>query len=129
MESTLNEIETQEEGTNLEIYGASQSHTVTGTVSENRNLIRNRGKHDNVKTMSWTSKTMVLPTMKLPTEMRETLFVLLMLIIVPSMVKMGMENASHWQRVRMTPMMEEIQSQNGSQGPFAICDVHCNQGR
>ena len=55
-------VETQGEETNLETYGASKSHTVTGTVSENRNLIRNRGKHDNAKAVSWTSRTMAPPT-------------------------------------------------------------------
>ena len=48
-------VETQGEGTNLETYGASESHTVTSTVptvSENETMVQNRGNHDNDDTVS-----------------------------------------------------------------------------
>ena len=94
MEPTLNEtpVETQGEGTNLATYGASESHTVTAstvpTVSENENLVRNRGNHDNVDTVSWTNIIIVPPTME---EIREHLFILIMIIIASQVI-----SNQHW---------------------------------
>ena len=126
MEPTLNEtpVETQREGTNLETNGASESHTArepaVPIASENETTVQNRGNHGNVNTVSWTNVTIVPPTME---EIRVHLSILVMIIIASQVINIGMEDAQHWQSVRITPMMGGIQSQNGSQGPFAMSPV------
>ena len=126
MEPTLNEtpVETQREGTNLETYGASKSHAVeentVPAVSENETMVRNRGNHGNVNTVSWTNVTIVPPTME---EIIVHLSILIMIIIASQVINIGMEDAQHWQGVRITPMTGGMQSQPGSQGPFTMPHV------
>ena len=123
MEPTLNETpgETQREGTNLETNGAIESHTTrehaVPIASENETTVQNRENHGNINTVSWGNETIVPLTMK---EIIVHLSILFIIIIASQVTNIGMEDAQHWQSVRITPMTGEIQYQPGSRGPFAM---------
>ena len=123
MEPTLNETpgETQREGTNLETNGASESHTArehaVPIASENETTVQNRENHGNMNTVSWGNETIVPLTMK---EIIVHLSILFIIIIASQVTNIGMEDAQHWQSVRITPMTGEIQYQHGSRGPSAM---------
>ena len=125
MEPTLNEtpVETQREGTNLETYGASESHTVTNTVptvSENETMVRSRENHDNADTVSWMNTIIVPPTTG---EFRRHVVIMITMMIAFQVIYIGMEDAQHGQSVRITPMMGGIQSQTESQGQITMPHV------
>jgi len=70
--------------------------------------------------VSWGNETIVPLTMK---EIRVHLSILFMIMIAAQVINIGMEDAQHWQSVRITPMTGGIQSQTGSQGPFTMPHV------
>ena len=116
-------VETQGEGTNLETYDASELHTVTNTVptvSENETMVRSRGNHDNVDTVSWTNIIIVPLTTE---EIRGHLLIMITMIIAYQVIYIGMEDAQHGQSVRITPMTGGIQSQTESQGQITMPHV------